>query len=138
MRMPTDAVLLIAFGGPEKPEDIRPFLDIPKAPEPADTKPAETGLPVDANADAQPAVVEVVLNFAFAKSDLTARFIASWHDGGRQAWLHLAEIDGYVAPDDPRLARFSGVMGAGARDVRQLGGYAVPVSPALMGADART
>ena len=46
-------------------------LDIPKAPEPADTKPAETGLPVDANADAQPAVVEVVLNFAFAKSDLT-------------------------------------------------------------------
>jgi ferrochelatase len=25
---PPDAVLLIAFGGPEKPEDIRPFLDI--------------------------------------------------------------------------------------------------------------
>ena len=26
--LPIDSVLLIAFGGPEKPEDIRPFLDL--------------------------------------------------------------------------------------------------------------
>lgn len=72
------------------------------------------------------------LKEAFAKADLSASFVASWQDTGRQAWLHLAEIEGYVAPDDPRLARLAGPLGA--RELRQLGGYAVPISPALMGA----
>ena len=77
------------------------------------------------------------LKDAFAKTDLPVTFAASWHDAGRQAWLHLVEIDGYVAPGDSRLARLASAVGAGAREVRQVGGYAVPVSPALMGAEQR-
>lgn len=77
------------------------------------------------------------LNDAFTKTDLPVSFATSWHDTGRQMWLHLVEIDGYVAPDDSRLARLASAIGAGAREVRQVGGYAVPVSPALMGAEPR-
>jgi chorismate mutase-like protein len=77
------------------------------------------------------------LKDAFTKTDLPVSFAASWQDAGRQMWLHLVEIDGYVAPDDARLARLSSAVGAGAREVRQVGGYAVPVAPALMGADLR-
>lgn len=84
------------------------------------------------------AVSRTGLKEAFAKADLAVHFAASWRDADGQAWLHLVEIDGYVAPDDRRLARVASSVGAGARDVRQLGGYAVPVPPALMGADARS
>ena len=77
------------------------------------------------------------LKDAFTKTDLPVSFAASWQDAGRQMWLHLVEIDGYVAPDDARLARLASAVGAGAREVRHVGGYAVPVSSALMGAEPR-
>lgn len=85
------------------------------------------------------AVSRSAIKDALAKAGLSARFVTSWHDAElRQSWLHLAEIDGYVAPDDRRLASLAGAVGAGAREVRQVGGYAVPVAPALMDAPARS
>jgi chorismate mutase-like protein len=51
------------------------------------------------------------------------------------AWLHLVELDGFVAPDDVRLGR----LGQGGEMLRRLwpvGGYAVPFTAAELAATA--
>jgi chorismate mutase / prephenate dehydratase len=60
-----------------------------------------------------------------------ARGLSAWRDveGGR-LWLHLVEVDGHVQPDDPRLARLA--QAADSRAVQVLGGYAVPLAPAVL------
>ena len=47
--------------------------------------------------------------------------------------IDLIEIDGFVPISDPRLARFRAELGPALRRLLPLGGYAVPLSPALLG-----
>ena len=69
------------------------------------------------------------LRRAFEKAKMTATVVGLWSDGGRNApWLHLAEVDGFVAADDPRLKAVVGAAGDTAQHAIVIGGYAVPFS----------
>jgi len=67
------------------------------------------------------------LKDAFAESILDARFFCSWQD--QTAWLHLAEIDGFLAPGDQRLSRLLNSLGEEGGKTVCLGAYAVPLPP---------
>jgi chorismate mutase/prephenate dehydratase len=71
------------------------------------------------------------LRRAFAKASLKATVIAFWADNPAGPWLHLAEIEGFIAPDDARLGQLVEAAGDSAQRAMVLGGYAVP-----FGADA--
>jgi len=64
--------------------------------------------------------------------DLRCTFIASGiaSSGHEEGGNMLIEIDGFVAPDDPRLDRFRAQLGAALYRLLPLGGYAVPLSAA--------
>ena len=54
--------------------------------------------------------------------------VMPWHDDQKpEQWLHLAEIDGFVAPGDRRLDRFLDEAGDAVRQVCHVGGYALPL-----------
>ena len=54
-----------------------------------------------------------------------------WHDNQKpEQWLHLAEIEGFVAPDDRRIERLTDDVGDPIRHVYHVGGYALPLTPA--------
>lgn len=48
-------------------------------------------------------------------------------------WLHLIEVEGYVRPDDARLARLAERRAEILRQIWPLGGYAVPFTKAELG-----
>ena len=60
-----------------------------------------------------------------------------WHDPHAPAtWLHLIEVEGFLAANDPRLVRLAKGRGNALRQLCPLGGYAVPFSPAELGQPA--
>ncbi len=61
---------------------------------------------------------------------LPATFAAVWHDAETSGnWLHLAEVDDFVATDDPRLLKALEALGRPVKTVVPLGGYATPFGP---------
>ena len=61
-----------------------------------------------------------------------------WRDPQPGAsWLHLVELDGFVAPDDVRLGRL-GQGGEMLRGLWPVGGYAIPFTAAELAATARS
>lgn len=67
----------------------------------------------------------------FGQVKLETRLQASYFDSDdRRRWLHLGEVDQFVRPDDERLEQLKAA--AQARSVVHLGGYAVPIVPALL------
>jgi chorismate mutase/prephenate dehydratase len=60
--------------------------------------------------------------------------IQSWRPPNEAAtWLHLVEVDGFVAGDDPRRAQFAARIDKALRQIWPIGGYAVPLSAAELG-----
>lgn len=64
------------------------------------------------------------LSRAFETAKLTVRFSAGRGGGGT---THLAEVDGFIAADDPALGRLRAALGDSVRDVVVIGAYAVPL-----------
>ncbi len=53
--------------------------------------------------------------------------IQSWQPRSDQhVWLHLLDVEGYLVEDDPKLAGLAERIGESVRQVRPVGGYAVP------------
>jgi chorismate mutase / prephenate dehydratase len=50
-----------------------------------------------------------------------------------QGWLYLAEVEGWLAADDPRLQRLQRMLGRTSSRPLVLGGYTVPLSPESLG-----
>jgi chorismate mutase/prephenate dehydratase len=50
-----------------------------------------------------------------------------------QGWLYLAEVEGWLGADDPRLQRFQRTLGKPLNRLLVLGGYATPLSPESLG-----
>ena len=62
---------------------------------------------------------------------LAPTLVVQWReDAGTGAWLYLFEIDGWVAPDDPRLAALEERFATMFKRCIRLGGYARPLSAA--------
>lgn len=71
------------------------------------------------------------LRAALEAAALDTVYIHVWRDPSHSdTWLHLIEIDGFLAPDDERLAAVAGRLGESLRQIWPLGGYAVPFTPA--------
>jgi len=69
---------------------------------------------------------------------LEAGAIQSWQPPGEtQSWLHLIDIDGFLPPEDPRLAGFAARLGKSLGRIWPVGGYAVPLSAAELGLPAK-
>ena len=61
---------------------------------------------------------------------LPTTFAAVWHDAETSGnWLHLAEVDDFVAADDPRLPGAVDALGRPVKSVIPLGGYATALTP---------
>lgn len=60
-----------------------------------------------------------------AKADLTQRETAAWRDDDKR-WLYLIEVDGFVDPEDERLARLAGAVESRVLQVTAVGAYAAP------------
>jgi chorismate mutase / prephenate dehydratase len=50
-----------------------------------------------------------------------------------QGWLYLAEVEGWLGADDPRLQRLQRILGKTSGRLLVLGSYAVPLSPEILG-----
>lgn len=59
-------------------------------------------------------------------------YIEARADGG--TWIHLVEVEGFVAAADERLAAIAAKAGAGLNRAEILGAYAVPLGEAELGA----
>ncbi|HWK46195.1 MAG TPA: chorismate mutase [Stellaceae bacterium] len=68
--------------------------------------------------------------------DLGVAMLAGWSDAG--VTLTLAEIDSYVAADDPRLTQLAADLGEPADRILVIGGYAIPLTETEQTADALT
>ena len=80
--------------------------------------------------DAAQEIALARLTAALADAGLTTTFAAEWHDDQTPgAWLHLAEVEGFAAPDDRRLARFVDAADGLVKGTMILGSYAVPLAP---------
>lgn len=70
------------------------------------------------------------LRAALEASSLETVYVHVWWDPSEpETWLHLIEIDGFLAPEDERLTAVAGRLGESLRRIWPLGGYAVPFSP---------
>jgi chorismate mutase/prephenate dehydratase len=67
------------------------------------------------------------LRRALETAGFKGAIISFWSDGGSKApWLHLAEVEGFVAADDPRLKALAKAAGEGVQRAVTIGGYAAP------------
>lgn len=67
-------------------------------------------------------------------AELEAAFAAVWQEHDVPgAWLHLAEIEGFLAAGDPRLNALAGMLGIVPARLVPLGGYALPVPAEALG-----
>lgn len=65
---------------------------------------------------------------AFAKAGLAVETVASWSEKRASAsHLYLMEVDGFVKPDDSRIAAIVKSQGKKIIRIADLGGYAVPI-----------
>jgi len=64
-------------------------------------------------------------------------FSALWREEqGPRTWLYLAEVDGYVAEDDPGLGKIQEALGSRVNRIVRLGGYAAPLTTDELGPPA--
>jgi chorismate mutase / prephenate dehydratase len=74
------------------------------------------------------------LRRAVRQAGLAPSFAARWRDGETPgAWLYLAEVDGWLAPDDARLQRLRQTMDAPPNRLLPVGGYAEPLTREMLG-----
>jgi len=77
-------------------------------------------------AEASQPISRSTMRDALSQAGLTPVFVQSFQElGGPDQ--HLVEVEGFLAPDDPRLAQLAKSLGADSR-VIGIGGYAVPLS----------
>jgi chorismate mutase / prephenate dehydratase len=79
-------------------------------------------------AETRDPVSRSTLRDALNTAQLTPVFIQSFQElGGPEQ--HLVEVEGFLAPDDPRLGAFAKALGPDARSIA-IGGYAMPLTSA--------
>jgi chorismate mutase/prephenate dehydratase len=67
-------------------------------------------------------------------AEFTPTFATVWKEHEAPAdWLHLAEVDDYLAANDPRLNVLEQALGRSLNRIVLLGGYALPVPSDLLG-----
>jgi chorismate mutase / prephenate dehydratase len=77
---------------------------------------------------ADPQISRARLHREMLAAGFTGRIISAVGKGGDHAeWLHLVEVDGYLAPKDKRLKKFVDACDGDVERVVRIGGYAVPV-----------
>lgn len=77
------------------------------------------------------------LRAALTTAGLPPLSVHAWHDPNDAAtWFHLAEVDGCVRADDPRVTELMAQRGTEIRRVGSLGGYATPLTPAELSPSA--
>jgi hypothetical protein len=59
--------------------------------------------------------------------------IASCGKNSPETWHYLAEVEGYLAADDPRIGRLRRAVGETIERIVLLGGYAIPLSAEALG-----
>lgn len=65
---------------------------------------------------------------------LAPTFSALWREEqGPRAWLHLAEVEGFLTPEDERLAKLQEMLGKPLKRLVLLGGYATPLTAEELG-----
>jgi chorismate mutase/prephenate dehydratase len=65
---------------------------------------------------------------------LEAGTIQSWQPPGEtQRWLHLLDIEGFLAAEDPRLAGFAGRLDKALGRIWPVGAYALPLTASELG-----
>lgn len=69
-------------------------------------------------------VSRAALSRAFERAGLVVRFSGGRGGGGT---THLAEVDGFIAPDAPALGELRVALGDSVRDIVVIGAYAVPL-----------
>ena len=68
--------------------------------------------------------------------DLDAVQVLFWHDDNKpEQWLHLIEVEGFVAPEDRRIETLIGASDDLIRAIHHVGGYALPFSADELAAD---
>ena len=71
---------------------------------------------------------------ALREAGLESVFATVWHgEEVPQSWLYLAEIEGFLVPDDARLQHFGRVLGNPLKRLVLLGGYAMPLTAESLG-----
>jgi chorismate mutase / prephenate dehydratase len=74
------------------------------------------------------------LTAACREAGLVANVVQSWQSPSETAvWFHLIDVEGFVAPEDGRLAQLGQRIGKALQHIWPIGGFAVPLSPAEMG-----
>lgn len=66
------------------------------------------------------------LSRRLGKAELRGRCVATARGPGRRGMRYLLALDGFVAPDDPRLAMLCRTEGKSTGTIRRLGAYARP------------
>jgi chorismate mutase len=69
---------------------------------------------------------------ALRRAGFAPNFAARWRGDGRaQSWLYLAEVEGWLSPDDGRLQSVRQTIGASTPVL--IGGYAIPLTREMLG-----
>ena len=68
------------------------------------------------------------------EAGLVASVVQNWQPPSESAvWLHLVDVEGFVALEDERLAQLGQRIGRALQQIWPIGGYAVPLTPAELG-----
>jgi chorismate mutase / prephenate dehydratase len=70
---------------------------------------------------------------ALREAGLAPTFATLWGEAQPLSWLYLAEVEGCLEADDPRLNHLRSVLGRSVSRLLLLGGYAMPLSPEGLG-----
>ena len=77
---------------------------------------------------ADPQISRARLHREMKAAKINGQIIAAVGKGGDHAeWLHLVEVEGYLAADDKRLKNFIEACAGDVERVIRIGGYAVPI-----------
>ena len=77
------------------------------------------------------------LRAALTAAGLPPLSVHAWRDpNGQTTWFHMAEVEGFVRPDDRRFAELMAQRSNEIRHVWSLGGYAIPLTPAELAPSA--
>ncbi len=68
------------------------------------------------------------------EAGLSAGVVQSWQPPSEATvWLHLVDVEGFVAPEDRRLARLARRLGRALQQIWPIGAYAVPLTADELG-----
>jgi chorismate mutase / prephenate dehydratase len=71
---------------------------------------------------------------ALRQAGLVPSFTAVWRElEAPRAWLYLAEVEGWLAPDDVRLQQLPQIMDTPPKRLLLVGGYAMPLDDEILG-----